>query len=328
MRLKRLLGTALVLATCGGAGAAWAAGPADYPSRPVTVVIPYGAGGPTDTVGRIVAEAVSQELGGRLVVENVAGAGGTVGAGRVANADPDGYTLLFNHIGMATAPGFYPTIPFAPVGDFKPIGQVADVPMTLIGRGDLPAKDLAGLIAHVKAQGSKVTIAHAGPGTASYLCALLLQNQTGIAPTQVSYNRGFAPAMIDLMAGRIDLICDQTSTTTKAIGSGTVRAFGVTTRERLPFLPDVPTMDEGGLKGFELAIWHGFYAPKGTPQPVLDRLTAALGKALQSPMLRERYGQIGAVPVSQAAATPDGLAAKLSAEIARWTPVITAAQGK
>lgn len=313
---------ALLLLAWGSAEAA------DYPSRPIAVLVPYGAGGPTDTVGRIVAEAMSQEIGGRLVVENVAGAGGTIGTGRVAAAEPDGYTLLFNHIGMATAQGFYPTIAFDPVHDFEPIGQVADVPMALIGRSSLPAHSLAELIAYVKKEGAKVTIAHAGPGTASYLCALLLEKAAGIKPTQVSYNRGFAPATIDLLAGRIDLICDQTSTTTKVIADGSVRAFGVTTKERLGFLPDVPTMDEGGLKGFELAIWHGFYAPKNTPRPIRQKLTAALQKALGHPMLTERYGQIGAVPVREDAATPASLAEKLAAEVARWTPVIKAAQAR
>ncbi len=302
--------------------------PAAYPTRPITVVVPYGPGGPTDTVGRIVAEAMGAELGERLIVENAAGAGGTVGGARVANAEKDGYTLLFNHIGMATAPGFYPNAPADPVRDFEPIGQVADVPMTLIGRKDLAPENLSALIAYVEVNGNKVTQAHAGPGTASYLCWLLLQTATGTEATGVSYNRGFAPAMIDLLGGRVDLICDQTSTTTNAITSREVRAYAVTTRDRLGTLPEVPTMDEGGVKDFELAIWHGFYAPKGTPKPVIERLSQALGKALRSKLVVERYGQIGAIPASPEAATPAGLATKLASEIARWTPVIKASQAK
>ncbi|BAT59590.1 tripartite tricarboxylate transporter family receptor [Variibacter gotjawalensis] len=298
----------------------------DYPSRPITVIVPYGAGGPTDTVARIISQALSEQLGERLVIENVAAAGGTVGSARVARSDKDGYTLLFNHIGMATAPFFYPNAPAHPVKDFDPIGQVADVPMSLIGRQGLGADDGAKLIALAKQKGKEISIAHAGPGTASFLCSSLLQHATGMRPTEVSYNRGFAPAQVDLIAGRVDLICDQTTTTTNAINSGGAKAYAVTTKKRLETLPNVPTMNEIGVKDFELAIWHGFYAPKGTPKPIIDKLSAALEKALRSKLVADRFAELGAVPVSAEDATPAGLAKKLQSEMDRWGPVIQASQ--
>jgi tripartite-type tricarboxylate transporter receptor subunit TctC len=313
MRLVGVLLSALVASTAAEAN--------EYPSRPVTVVVPYAAGGPTDIVGRLISEALSTEMGARFIVENVVGAGGTLATARVASAGPDGYTLLFNHIGMATALGFYPKAPADPRRDFEPIGQIGDVPMTLVARKNFPPTDAASLMAFVKAGRDKITYAHAGPGTASHLCGLLLAKAAGFAPTTVPY-KGTGPAMTDLLGGQIDFMCDQTTNTTGAINDGSIKAYAITAAERLGTLPQVPTMAEAGVRDFELSIWHGLYAPKGTPKAVIDRLTVALQAALHNKLVLERFAQLGLTPANKEAATPAGLANKLNSEVERWTPVI------
>lgn len=291
-----------------------------YPDRAITMVVPYAAGGPTDTVARLVADAMSRNLGGRIIVENVSGAGGTVGAGRVAKAEPDGYTLLLNHIGQATAPSLYPKAPFDAQAAFEPIGLIADVPMTIVARSDLPAKSLAELIDYARENKEKITYANAGPGTASHLCGMLLMKLTGLDLTTVPY-KGTGPAMIDLIGGQVDFMCDQTTNTTSYIRSSKVKVYSTTTADRLPTLPQVPSSVESGLPKLSLAIWHGLYAPKGAPPPVLKKLQKSLLEALEDPQLLKRFSELGALAVPRQDVTPEALKAKLVSEIERWRVV-------
>lgn len=296
----------------------------DYPTRPVTMVVPFAAGGPTDTVARLVAQSMSKTLGQQVVVENVGGAGGTIGAARVAKADPDGYTLLLHHIGQATAATLYRKLPYNAKTDFAPVGLVTDVPMTIVARKDFPAKDLKELVAYVKANPDKVTLANAGVGAASHLCGMLFMQALGTPLTTVPY-KGTGPAMNDLVAGQVDLLCDQTTNTTGQIKGGAVKAYAVTTPTRVPSLPDLPTTKEAGLPAVEVAVWHGLYAPKGTPDAVVEKLSAALKVALKDDMVKQRFAELGTEPVAEARATPKALGDFVATEIDRWKPVITAA---
>ena len=293
----------------------------DYPTRTITIVVPFAAGGPTDTVTRLVAEAMQRDLGQQIVVENVGGAGGTLGAGRAAKAEPDGYTLLLHHIGMATSAILYRSLTYKPLEDFAPIGLVTEVPMTLVARADLPPKDAAELIAYVKENKDKVTYANAGIGAASHLCGMLFMREIGTPLTTVPY-KGTGPAMTDLMGGQVDLMCDQTTNTTNQIKGGKIKAYAVTTPERLKVLPDVPTTQEAGLPGVQVTIWHGLYAPKGTPEAVVQKLEASLQKALKDQNVIDRFAELGTAPVADSEATPDALSKKLASEIDRWAPVI------
>ncbi|MFC4168551.1 tripartite tricarboxylate transporter substrate-binding protein [Teichococcus aestuarii] len=312
------LGTALL----GAAPAAQAQ--ANYPSRTISIIVPFAAGGPTDTVTRLVAEVMARDLGQSVVVENVGGAGGTLGAGRVAQARPDGYTLLLHHIGMGTTPTLYRRLPYDPVGGFEPIGLVTEVPMTVIARKDLPASNLAELVALVRKEKTGINYANAGIGAASHLCGLLLQKAIDAPMTTVPY-RGTGPAMTDLIAGTVDVMCDQTTNTTSHIRAGAVKAYSVTTPQRLASLPDVPTGAEAGLPGMEVTIWHGLYAPKGTPVEIQERLSKALQAALRDERLVQRFADLGTEPVSQDRATPAAHKAFWAADIAKWRPVIQAA---
>jgi tripartite-type tricarboxylate transporter receptor subunit TctC len=319
-RVRKLTLIAVVLALVTGTAAAQS----DYPTRPITVIVPFTAGGPTDTVARLVAEPMTRTLGQQVVIENVGGAGGTLGARRVATADPDGYTLLLHHIGQATSASLYRKLSYNPGTDFAGIGLIADVPMTLIARPGFPAASVAELIEHIKAKKEDVTLANAGVGAVSHLCGMLLQSSLGAQMTTVPY-KGTGPAMTDILGGQVDILCDQTTNTTGPIKSGKVKAYAVTTTERLATLPDLPTLDEAGVKGFKVVAWHGLYAPKGTPKPVIDKLAAALQGALKDQKVVERLADLGAVPVSQEDATPAALDQHLAAEIAKWKPVIEAA---
>lgn len=292
-----------------------------YPSKPITMIVPFAAGGPTDTVARLLGQAMGDHLRQQVVVENVGGAGGTLGAGRVARADADGYTIFLHHIGQSTAPALYRKLPYNAVTDFEPIGLVTDVPMTLVARKDFPAKDLKELLAYVKANKEKVTYANAGLGSASHLCGMLFMSAIQTDMTTVPY-KGTGPAMNDLLGGQVDFMCDQTTNTTNQIKGGKIRAYAVTTKTRVPLLPDIPTLAESGLPGFEVAVWHGLYAPKGTPKPVIDKLVQALQFALKDPTVKQRFGESGTEPVAQNRATPQALATHLKAEIAKWDPII------
>jgi tripartite-type tricarboxylate transporter receptor subunit TctC len=300
---------------------------AEYPDKPINIVVPFAAGGPTDKVARDFAEAIRKPLGGAtMVVENVAGAGGTLGAGKVARAAPDGYTLLLFHIGMATTPGLYRKANYNVVNDFEYLGMINDVPMTLIGKSTLPANNYAELSKWLNENKGKVNLANAGLGSASHLCGLMFQSSIQIDMTTVPY-KGTAPAMTDLLGGQVDIMCDQTTNTSQQIESGKVKAYAVTTNKRLttPALAKLPTLDESGLKGFYVSIWHGLYAPKGTPKAVLDKLNAALKVALKDPDFIKRQEGLGAVVVTDARLEPAEHKKFVEAEIAKWGAVIKAA---
>ena len=294
---------------------------ADFPSKPITIIVPFAAGGPTDTVARLLGQAMGADLKQTVIVENVAGAGGTVGAGRVARADPDGYTLFLHHIGQSTAPALYRKLPYNAVTDFVPIGLVTDVPMTLVARGNFPPKDLKELIAYVKQNKDKVTYANAGLGAASHLCGMLFMSAIDTDLTTVPYG-GTGPAMNDLLGGKVDFMCDQTTNTTGQIKAGKIKVYAVTTKKRVPSMPDVPTAAEAGLPNFEVAVWHGLYAPKATPKAIIDRLNAALKVALKDPTLNKRFADLGTEPVADNQATPEALGAHLKAQIDLWGPII------
>lgn len=296
----------------------------DYPGRNITMVVPFSAGGPTDTVARLVAESMSKDLGQQIIVENVGGAGGTLGAGRVASADPDGYTILLHHIGMATSDTLYRKLAYKTLDAFDYVGLVTEVPMTILSRKNLETNDLKGLIDYAKANKDKVTVANAGIGAASHLCGMLFMSAIETPLVTVPY-KGTGPAMTDLLGGQVDIMCDQTTNTTKQIQGGTVKAYAVTTPQRLSVLPDVPTATEAGLPNFEVGIWHGIYTPKGTPAAVNERLSKALQVALKDQNVAARFAELGTTPSPDADATPAALKAKLESEIARWKPVIESA---
>jgi tripartite-type tricarboxylate transporter receptor subunit TctC len=312
------------LVACTGALAAGTVLAQAFPTKPVTMVIPFAAGGPTDVVGRTIAIAMSKSLGQTVVIENKLGAGGTIAGNYVAKAAPDGYTILLHHNGMSTAPALYRKLPFNPLTDFEYIGQVVDVPMTLLARKDLPPKNLAELIAYVRANARTLNLANAGLGAVSHLCGMLFQKALGVELTTVPF-QGTAPALNALLGGQVDILCDQTTQTMSHIKGGTVKLYGVTTTERVNALADTPTLDEGGLKGFEVKVWHGVYAPKGTPQPVIDKLNAALRAALKDPAVITRMTELAADVVPESKQTPEGLRVWLKAEIDKWGPVIKAA---
>jgi tripartite-type tricarboxylate transporter receptor subunit TctC len=296
----------------------------EYPAQPVTIVVPFAAGGPTDTVTRLVAAAMSEDLGQQVVVQNVGGAGGTLGAGQVAAAANDGYTLLLHHIGMSTAPALYASLPFDPVTDFAPIGLVTEVPMTVVARKDFEPADLAALITYVKENGENITYGNAGIGAASQLCGLLLQDALEVKMTEVPY-QGTGPAMTDLLGGQIDMMCDQTTNTTSQIQAGEIKAYAVTTPERVAVLPDLPTLSEGGLADFNLSVWHGLYAPAGTDPAIVERLTTSLQTALADENVANSFAELGTAPVAADQATPEALQMQLESQIALWGEVIAAA---
>ena len=313
----------LALAAAVAATSAMAA----YPDKPITLVVPFAAGGPTDKVARDLAEVLRKGLNNQtVVIENVGGAGGTLGAAKVAKANADGYTFLLHHIGMATSPALYRNMPYKTLDDFEYVGMVNEVPMTLIGRTTLPANNFAELRTWINANKGKINLANAGLGAASHLCGLLFQQAVAVDMTTVPY-KGTAPAMTDLLGGQVDLMCDQTTNTTQQIESGKVKAFAVTTMKPLstPALAKLPTLDSQGLKGFNVSIWHGLYAPKGTPKPVLDMMNAALRNALKDPEFIKRQEALGAVIITDNRVNPADHKKFVEAEINKWGPAIKAA---
>jgi tripartite-type tricarboxylate transporter receptor subunit TctC len=319
--MKHLMLGALVALT---AGAAMAQG---YPDKPVNIVVPFTAGGPTDKVARDFAEALRKHLNNQsVVIDNVGGAGGTLGAAKTAKAAPDGYTLLLHHIGMATSPALYRNMPYKTLEDFEYVGMINEVPMTVIGRSTLPAGNFAELQKWLEANKGKINLANAGLGSASHLCGLLFQQSLKIDMTTVPY-KGTAPAMNDLLGGQVDIMCDQTTNTTSQVEAGKVKAYAVTTSKRLttPAYAKLPTLDEAGLKGVTVSIWHGLYAPKGTPKPVLDKLNAALKLALADADFAKRQEALGAVIIHDARNNPAEHKKFVEAEINKWGPVIKAA---
>ena len=299
---------------------------AEYPEKPVTIVVPFAAGGPTDKVARDMGDVLRKQLNQPVIIENVGGAGGTLGAAKVAKASPDGYTVLLHHIGMATSPALYRKLPYDTLNDFEYVGMVNEVPMTLVGRSTLPANNMPELMRWLEANKGKINLANAGLGAASHLCGLLFQQSVKIDMTTVPY-KGTAPAMTDLLGGQVDLMCDQTTNTTQQIEGGKIKAFAVTTPKRLttPALAKLPTLDESGLKGFNVSIWHGLYAPKGTPKPVVDKLNAALRAALKDPEFIKREEALGAVVVTDSRLGSAEHKKFVEAEIAKWGPAIKAA---
>ena len=292
-----------------------------YPTKNITMLVPYAAGGPTDTVARVIAQAMGKPLGQTIIVENRPSAGGILAPEQVKNSRPDGYTILIHHIGMATIPWLYRQLRFNPIDDFEPIGLINDVPMTLIARPTFPPNNFKEFLAYIKANKDKVTYANAGIGAASHLCGMLFMSHIQTEFLTVPY-KGTGPAMNDLLGGQVDFMCDQTTNTTSQIKSGKVKAYAVTSKKRVPSLPNLPTLDEEGLKGFEVSIWYGLYAPKGTPKPEIDKLSAALQQAVKDETVRKRFADLGADTMPPERATPEALRTHLKAEIEKWGPLI------
>lgn len=300
----------------------------DFPGgKPISIVVPFAAGGPTDRVARDLAEALRKPLGGgSIVIDNVPGAGSSIGAAKVARANPDGYTLLLNHIGMSTIPTLVRNVPFKVETGFEYLGIVNDVPMTLIAKPQMAASNYKELSAWIAANKGKINLGNAGVGSASHLCGLLFQTATKTEMTPVPY-KGTAPAITDLIGGQIDLLCDQTTNTSPQIEAKKVKAYAVTTSKRLttPLLKDLPTLQEEGLKGFEVTIWHGLYAPKGTPPAITKKLNDALKVALKDPEFIKKQEGLGAVVATDGRIEPEGHKQFVAAEIAKWSPIIKAA---
>jgi tripartite-type tricarboxylate transporter receptor subunit TctC len=317
--IRLMLAATVALASAGALAA--------YPEKPITIVVPFAAGGPTDKVARDLAVVLGKNLNNQtVVVDNVGGAGGTLGASKVAKAAPDGYTFLLHHIGMATSPALYRKMPYDTMGDFEFLGMVNDVPMTIVGRPTLPANNFAELRAWVNANKGKINLANAGLGAASHLCGLLFQQSLQVDMTTVPY-KGTGPAMTDLMGGQVDLMCDQTTNTTAQITGGRVKGFAVTTLKPLstPGLTNLPTLDSQGMKGFNVSIWHGMYAPKGTPRAIVDQINAALRKSLQDADFIKKQEALGAVVITDNRLSGAEHRKFVEAEIAKWGPVIKAA---
>lgn len=296
-----------------------------YPHKPITLIVPFSAGGPTDTVARTIATSMQKHLRQRIIIENVAGAGGMVGTQRAARAAPDGYTLLLHHLSMAVARTVHPQSNFDPLQRLELIGEVSDTPMVLIGRRDLPAKNLPELLEYLKVNNNKITFAHAGRGSGTYLCGLLLMKAADVGLKAASY-KGSGPAMNDLLAGKVDLMCEQATTATPQMRRREVIAYGVTSRKRTSSLPDVLTLHEQGINEFEIAVWHTLYTPKGVPKEVLDKLNDALRYALTDSAVNLRLNDLSTDPVSLDKATPEYARQHLEAEIRKWSPIIEAAR--
>jgi len=293
----------------------------EFPSKPVMFTVPFAAGGPADVIARILAHGMIKVLNQQFVVENTAGAGGTIGTAKVAASPPDGYSLLLMHISHAANIAFYPNLRYDPVKDFEPIGLVAESPMAFVARKDFPANNFEEFVTYVKANREKMTHGFAGIGSASHLCSLLFLHAIDITVSGVPY-KGTAPALNDLIGGHLDFMCDQTLNILQPAKAGLIKAYAATTPQRLKVAADLPTVSEAGLPGFQMVVWYAMYAPKGTPKPVVDKLSAALQKALQDPEVKDRLAQSGAETVAPERARPDVLRAHLSSEINKWVPII------
>ncbi len=292
-----------------------------YPAKPVTMVVPFPAGGPTDTVARNMAQLMAKSLGQPVNIENVGGAGGTLGVAKVVGASPDGYTILLMHIGISTAPALYRNLKYDVNVDLEPVGLVTEVPMTMVAKKDFPAKDFKEFLAYIKANKSKVSFANSGVGSASHLCGMLFMSAIGTDMLTVPY-KGTAPAMTDLIGGQVDFMCDQTTNTTTQIKGDRIKVYGVTSPTRLASMPNVPTLDESGIKGFSVGVWHGIWAPKGTPKPVIDKLVTALQAALKDEGLKARFADLGSTPEPVERQNPQALRVQLKSEIDKWGPII------
>ena len=295
-----------------------------FPSRPITMVMPYAPGGPGDTITRVFAAAMQKHLGQQILVDNTAGASGSIGTAKVARSKPDGYTLLMIHVSHATNLAMYRNLPYHPVDDFEPIGSATSGPMLIVARNDFPARDLPEFVAYVKANPAKISLAHAGVGSASHLCGLMMMSALGVQLNEIPY-KGTGPALTDLMGGQVDILCDQTSGTVPSVKGGKVKAYAAAGKARLLDLPGVPAIAEAGVQGFEINISFGLYAPRGTPRPVLEQLTSALQKAVADPEVRARLDAMGVAAVSVDQATPAALRAHLRSEIETLGPLLVKA---
>lgn len=325
MKLRILCAMAASLALSGGF-AADAAAQGAYPDRPITMMVPAAAGGPSDTIARLVAQAMSANLGQQVIIENMGGAGGSLGAGKVASAKPDGYTVLLYHIGVATFAALYPNLPYKP-SELESIGLVTEAPMTIVARTDLPPANAVDMLAFVKKEGEKLTFGTAGVGAASHLCDLLFMRALEVKITLVPY-KGTGPAMTDLVGKRIDMMCDQATNTASQIAAGQIKAYAVTARERIPVFKELPTLQEAGLKGFDMSAWHGIWAPKGTPDAIRQKLSASLQAALKDPIVIERFASLGTTPVAAELATPAAMDKHFKSELKLWGEIIAKADIK
>jgi tripartite-type tricarboxylate transporter receptor subunit TctC len=316
--MRVLMMSAVLLAALGPASAQ------NYPTKPITVIVPFAAGGPSDTIARLTTAGMSKVLGQQLIIENVGGAGGTIGSARAARADADGYTLFIHHLGLATSATLYRKLSYDTKAAFAPIGLVSDAASTFIARPDFGPNTFQEFVAYAKTNGEKVSYGHAGVGSASHLCGLLFQTAIQKQITTVPY-KGTGPLMNDMLGKQVDITCDQATNTTGPIKSKQVKAYAVTSKARLTSLPDLPPASEGGLPGFEMTVWHGLYAPKGTPQPIIDKLSAALKQALKDATVASRFADLSTSPATDAEATPEALQKRLMSEIDRWAPIIKAA---
>lgn len=313
---------AALLACAGSALPAMPMSAAEFPAdKPVTIVVPFAPGEPTDQLVRELAQTMSKSLGQTVLVENVVGAGGTIGTRKVAVATKDGYTLLVHTMGMSIAPSLYKDLSFDVLKDFDYIGQIVDVPMVILGNRNFPPKDFRALLKHISDNPGRISIGHAGPGSSAHLCTLLLQNEVKTKMVPISY-KGSAPALSDVIGGQVDLACVQTSSTSSPMKAGLVKPYAITTLNRASSFDHLPTASEQGLPGFDVKTWHGMYAPKGIPQAVHSKLVAALKASLRDEGFRLRMAELGGQIVSAADASPESLKAKLAAETARWALVI------
>jgi len=319
--MRRILGWAAAAALVLTGGSAAAQG---YPTRPITMIVPFAAGGPSDAIARLLAQSMSGTLKQQVVIENVAGAGGTTGAARLAKAEKDGYTVLIHHVALAAGASLYKSLPYDTLGDIEAVGLVNYGPMVVTTKKDYPANDAKTLLARLKADGSKTTAAHAGVGSNSHLCNLLLQQALDVRFTEAAY-RGTGPAMNDVMAGQVDLLCDQSTTAVPQIQGGTIKAHAVTSKDRLAVIKDVPTLAESGLPNFEFTIWHGLYAPKGTPAAAVEALNKALQVALDDAAVKARFADVGTQVFPAAERSPAIHRARLEKEVATRKDVVAKA---
>jgi len=319
----------LVVTAAAAIGLALAAGPAaaqNYPARPVTIIVPFAAGGPTDIVARIVGEYFSKTLGQQFIVENIAGAGGTTGSTRAAQAAPDGYTIEMGHMGThGAAPALYPNLKYDPAKDFEPIGMTAGTPILIVARKDFPAANLKEFIAKAKDTGTRISQAHAGVGSVSHSTCTLLTSQLGVKHHRVVAYRGTGPALNDMVGGQVDYMCDQIVNLVEQVRAGTIKAYAIATAERSPALPDVPTTKEAGLPEYQVSAWNALFAPKGTPKPIVTKLNETLSKALDDPATRQRLLELGSVLPEGQARSPEALAQLVKSEVARWEPILKGA---
>jgi tripartite-type tricarboxylate transporter receptor subunit TctC len=311
---------ALALAAVPSAAFAAADG---YPTRPITMVVPFAAGGPTDAVGRVIARSMSATLGRQIVIENVTGGGGILGRAKTASASPDGYTLLLGGLGMSTSATLYRKLPYDPVNAFAPVGLFAKTPMVVIARKDMAAKDIGAFLDQIRTSKDRLNLGHGGLGSGSHICGLVLMSALQTKPTTIPY-RGSGPAMLDLIAGHVDVLCDQTTTAVPPMRDGSVKGYAVTTKERVPMIPDLPTLEEAGLRDIGLDNWTGLFTTKGTPKPIVDKLAAALRAAISDPEINKKLAEFGAVRENPDTVTPEAFGAFFRADVEKWAPIIKA----